>query len=107
MVALLMDARRFFSLHQFLDPRPYVRLTPAWDTRKTKILGDFSWPGSRIPSCMNGATGLPPFPGELDKAAEERFLRQAGGLPHLRVHRDGRESGEGVDLVDVEGTVPA
>src|SRR5579863_2731749 len=107
MAALLTGARRFFSLQQFLDPRPYVRLTPCLDTRKTKILDDSSWLGSRIPSCMNGTTRLPPLQGELNKARQERFLWQARGLPHFRVHRDRSESGEGVDLVHVESAISA
>src|SRR5690349_728053 len=42
-------------------------------------------------------------PGErqLDEAIEQRAVAEAGGLPQLRVHADGRESGDRVHLVDV------
>ena len=40
--------------------------------------------------------------GELDQAIEQPRVGQAGGLPELRVHRDAREAGQAVQLVDVE-----
>jgi hypothetical protein len=35
-------------------------------------------------------------------AAQQRADRDAAALPHLGVHADRRESGNGVDLVDAE-----
>src|SRR5262245_37977197 len=40
--------------------------------------------------------------GQVDEARHQRRDGQPAGLPHLRVHRNGREAGESVHLVDVE-----
>src|SRR5688572_27295946 len=37
--------------------------------------------------------------GELNEAVEERGIRPAAGLPHLRIHADRREAGDGVHFV--------
>jgi hypothetical protein len=42
MAALLKVGPRFFSLHQFLDPRPYVRLAPCPGYTENKKPDDWS-----------------------------------------------------------------
>src|SRR5260221_4732824 len=43
-----------------------------------------------------------PFERKLDESVDQLRHGQPAVLPHLRVHADGGESGNGIDLVDVE-----
>src|ERR1051325_9776464 len=43
------------------------------------------------------------FERQTDQAVEKRWKRQTAGGPHLGIHPDGRETGNGVDLVEIDG----
>ena len=93
--------------HLHLPDRQPVTTVVA--RRATRPRPPRSWraPASSVPSRVyaagprGGAAGVA-GERELDEAVDELRVRDAGHLPEPRVHRDGREAGDGVHLVHQE-----
>src|SRR5581483_11091089 len=60
------------------------------------------WPGSALR--VEARSSRMPFEGEADELVDQLPVRKARCLPQLRVHRDRREPGDRVELVDQEAT---
>ena len=52
---------------------------------------------------LQGAAGPTALDRQFDQARNKRLRRNAGRLPHLWVHRDGRETGDRIHFIQVEG----
>src|SRR6185312_15729068 len=72
---------------------------------KTEIMtpdGGGEPPPTKSASEAGGFLLLVALHGQFDQPVNELSVGDAGVFPHLRIHADGSEAGDGVDLVDVE-----